>query len=217
MTTALHVLAGLVALLAGAVALSAAKGSRLHRQGGLVFVGAMLLMTLSAFAMAAARLHRLNMLAAAVTFYLVATALLTVRRPAGVGRRVDMGLMLLAVVAGCAGIGLWVEAASRGKATGGAIYGVFGTVALLAALGDWRMLGAGAALAGPPRIVRHLWRMGLAMWVATASFFLGQAEVFPQALRGAVGLRSIPVVLVLGAVLYWLVRQAAMRRRLRPR
>ena len=41
----IHVLAGLTALMAGAVALYALKGARLHRRSGIVFVYAMLVMS----------------------------------------------------------------------------------------------------------------------------------------------------------------------------
>jgi uncharacterized membrane protein len=62
--TPLHVLAGLLALLAGAVALSARKGGELHRKSGLVFVGAMVVMTSSAFVIAVLRMQKINMVAA---------------------------------------------------------------------------------------------------------------------------------------------------------
>jgi hypothetical protein len=47
--------------------------------------------------------------------------------------------------------------------------------------------------------------MCLAMLIATASFFLGQAKLFPPAVRAS-GVLRVPVLLVLGALLYWLVR-----------
>ena len=47
--------------------------------------------------------------------------------------------------------------------------------------------------------------MSLAMFIATASLFLGQAKVFPKPIR-IMPLLSIPVLLVLGVMLYWLVR-----------
>ena len=49
------------------------------------------------------------------------------------------------------------------------------------------------------------WRMSLAMFIATASLFLGQAKVFPKPIR-LMPLLSIPVLLVLVVMLYWLVR-----------
>ncbi len=85
-----------------------------------------------------------------------------------------------------------------------------GAVALLAALGDLRLL-MGRVLQGANRIARHLWRMCLAMFIATGSFFLGQAKVFPDALRKP-ALLAIPVLLVLLLMLYWWVRVLLTKR-----
>lgn len=52
-TLLVHIAAGALALVAGFVALSAAKGWRLHRKSGLVFVGAMLVMGLTGAGIAA--------------------------------------------------------------------------------------------------------------------------------------------------------------------
>lgn len=43
----LHIIAGTIAILAGFVALYAAKGARLHRRSGMLFVLAMLLLGLT--------------------------------------------------------------------------------------------------------------------------------------------------------------------------
>ena len=43
------------------------------------------------------------------------------------------------------------------------------------------------------------------MFVATGSFFLGQAKVFPAEVRAS-GVLKIPVLLVIGAFLYWVIR-----------
>jgi hypothetical protein len=67
-------------------------------------------------------------------------------------------------------------------------------------------------LTGAPRLKRHLWRMCLALWIATSSFFLGQAQVFPKAIRGS-GVLTIPVLTVLVVMFYWLWR---VRRRSGP-
>jgi len=53
--------------------------------------------------------------------------------------------------------------------------------------------------------VRHLWRMCFALFIATGSFFLGQAKVFPEELR-IFPILAAPVLLVLLAMVYWWVR-----------
>ena len=81
---------------------------------------------------------------------------------------------------------------------------LFAGVALLAALGDVRMMRAGGLL-GPHRIARHLWRMCFAVLVASASLFLGQAQVIPESIR-IYPLLAIPALLPLVLMLYWLAR-----------
>jgi uncharacterized membrane protein len=213
----MHVAAGFIALGAGAVALSSRKGARLHRKSGAVFVYGMLLMTMSGGALAAAQMfaepiQRMNVLAASVTAYLVVSSLLTVTRPVDRYRWMHTSAMCVAAAAGLAGIWLGVDATSKGAGPA-PVYFVFGGLALLAAALDIRMLRAGG-LEGVHRIARHLWRMTFAMLVATASFFLGQADEIPAPLRDF-RLLSIPVVLVLLSLIYWLIRVFLSSRRTR--
>ncbi len=77
-----HVSTGLLALIAGALALYSRKGLALHRQSGRVFVGAMLLMTSSAAVIAAfLRPNPGNVIAGTLTAYLVLTGVMAVLRP----------------------------------------------------------------------------------------------------------------------------------------
>jgi hypothetical protein len=80
----------------------------------------------------------------------------------------------------------------------------FGGVALLAALGDVRMILIGG-LQGAQRIARHLWRMCFSLFIASGSFFLGQAKVFPKPIR-ILPLLVIPALLPLVLMLCWLAR-----------
>jgi uncharacterized membrane protein len=201
----LHVAAGLLALVSGAVALYAVKGGRLHRRSGTLFVYSMLFMAASGALMAVVRMQPINIMAGVLTFYLVLTAMLTVRRPAS--RWVDIGAALVAVVGGLGafGLGFVVANSPTGKMDGmnaGPAF-VFGMMALLAAVGDVRMLRSG--LPGTRRLRRHIWRMCTGMFIAAGSFFLGQAQVFPKAVRSS-GLLAVPVLAVLLIMFYWLVR-----------
>ena len=86
----------------------------------------------------------------------------------------------------------------------------FGFVALSGTLLDARLLIAGH-IEGAQRLVRHLWRMGTGMWIATASLFLGQAKFFPEAMRGS-GVLTVPVLVVAGVTLFELVRTVRRKR-----
>jgi uncharacterized membrane protein len=211
-----HIIAGLSALVSGAVALFVLKGGALHRQSGTVFVHAMLVMSATGALMAALQpqLITINVIAGVLTFYLVLTAVRTVRRPFPGFRRIDAAAMLVALAVGVGALALALGAAARADVAKNdeppAMYVVFAMVALLAALGDLRLM-RGRPIEGPRRIVRHLWRMCFGLFVATGSFFLGQARVFPKPLRDS-GLLPIPVLLVLAVMFYWLVRMSFRRR-----
>jgi hypothetical protein len=79
-----------------------------------------------------------------------------------------------------------------------------GSVMLLAAAGDVRMLVRGGAF-GAKRIVRHLWRMCFGLFIATGSFFLGQQQVFPVWLRKT-NVLFVPALLPLVLLIFWVFR-----------
>ncbi len=200
----IHISAGLLALAAGAVAMVASKGGQRHRLSGLVFVVAMLVMTASAVVMATfVHPNRMNVVAGGLSFYLVSSGWLTVRRSVADARGWIAGLLLLALTVGLFAFKVGIEKlhSSDGQAAAPFFF-VFGSIALLAALLDARMLWA-RSIQGGHRLARHLWRMGVAMLIATMSAFLGQARFFPEPIRQS-GLLAVPVLLVLGLTLYWL-------------
>jgi hypothetical protein len=83
-------------------------------------------------------------------------------------------------------------------------YLFLGSIALIAAVGDVRMLVRGR-ISGARRIARHLWRMCFALFIAAASIFLARAHVFPEIFRrtGALVLLSLlPLILMI----FWLFR-----------
>lgn len=63
-----------------------------------------------------------------------------------------------------------------------------GSIMLLAAAGDVRMLVVGGLVA-PKRLARHLWRMCFGLFIAAGSFFLGPSNR-PLRLLSAAGLRQ---------------------------
>jgi uncharacterized membrane protein len=203
----IHIVAGLVALLAGFVALFASKGSPLHRRSGRVFAAAMLLMASSGALMAlVVTPHAVNVVAGSMTCYLVASGWLTVKRRLDQMRALTRRMMFAAAVLTAAAAGLGVYALQTGPIGGvpaGPIF-LFAFVGLLATHGDLRLLRAGG-IEGNARIARHLWRMTFALWIATSSFFLGQAKLFPEPVR-TIALLAIPPLLVLAMLAYWLLR-----------
>jgi hypothetical protein len=65
---------------------------------------------------------------------------------------------------------------------------------------------------GPARVRRHLWRMCFAMFIATGSFFLGQANVLPEPLRVR-PVRTLLAYLPLMLMFFYLWRYRDRRRR----
>jgi uncharacterized membrane protein len=207
-----HIFAGGTALAAGFLALYSEKGRWVHRKFGRVFAFAMLAMTTTGAVMALTyRPNRGNVIAAAITFYLVATGLVTViRKVQDAPRLYDtlFGLGFFATVAAW-GFGLYamgLPGRSLDHIPAPALF-MFAAVGTLGIFGDARLLRAGA-IEGVARLRRHLWRMNYAMWVATTSFFYGQARHLPQWFRDA-NLNDYLVLLVFGTLVYWLIRLRA--------
>jgi hypothetical protein len=202
-----HVVAGVLGLVTGAAALSATKGATLHRRSGLVFVYAMVGMAGSGVAMALWDGPDANAIGGLTAAYLVITALTTVRPVTPASRRLDLGATLLGLSVGLTSLVLAFVSLSSGGAIDGVpapIFVMFAAVGLLGGAGDVRIMRSGA-LRGARRLARHLWRMCWALWIAVASFFLGQAEVLPEAIR-IPGLLALPVVTVVVVMVYWLWR-----------
>ena len=205
-----HVAGGALGIAFGFVALYAAKGARLHRRSGMLFVYAMLVMALvgATLAMVMNKAATSNTPVGLLTAYLVITGLTTVRPPSTRSRLLDVGLMLVALAVGLALFTFGVAAVASPDRTLEGVpafpFFVFGSIALMSSIGDLRMIRAGG-LRGAPRLTRHLWRMCFALLIAAASFFLGPTRRIPEALR-VPALLPVPVLAVLVTMLYWLWR-----------
>jgi hypothetical protein len=202
-----HICAGILALLSGTAAMSFRKGSNQHRLTGKVFVISMLSLSASGAYLGFMKHQMLNGLQGVLTFYLVATAWWTARRRDAETGTFDWGALTvpLAVGAGLVLYGFQAANSQTGSKDGdpATAYFIFGSVALLFAAGDVRMLVRGG-VSGTQRIARHLLRMCYALFTASASFFLGR-QIFPAFLRktGVLFLLSfLPLILMI----FWLFR-----------
>ena len=208
-----HLLAGLIGLAAGVVALCAVKGGTLHRKSGTIFAYAMLLVGSSGIVMAALKSQRMNLIGGLMTVYMVSTALLTIRRRAQRFHWLDVAAMLFGLAVGLRSITVGFEASNSatGRIDGlpAAPAFLFGTVILLAVAGDIRMMLRG--IQGARRIARHLWRMCFAFFSAAGSFFPAQLPKLVPGLRDSEML-WLPPALVLLVMFYWLLRVRFMER-----
>jgi hypothetical protein len=217
MTYLLHIVAGTLGLLTGYVALYVAKGGTLHRRSGMLFLCAMLPMALFGVVIALGRnvAPAINVPAALLTSYLIVTALTTVRPPESGARWLHVSGLLVASAIAAASLSFGFEALANGGTRKGMPafpFFMFGTVALLATIGDVRVLRSGN-LRGAPRLARHLWRMCFALFLAALSFSVQAVKMIPPQLR-LPGLIAVPMLLVLLPMLYWLWR-VRIRRSLR--
>jgi uncharacterized membrane protein len=203
-----HVGGGMAGLASGAVAMSFRKGSRPHRVAGNVFFASMLGMSAAGAYLAFMRSEMNNVFGGLLTFYLVATAGVTARRRERGTRIFDFGALLVASTLGAFILTYGIEAAASptGMKDGlpAGIYFFLASVALISAGGDVRMLARGG-LTGTPRLVRHLWRMCFAWFIASGSLFLARPHLFPALMRTThtlVLLGILPLLLMV----FWLVR-----------
>ncbi|MBW3565402.1 MAG: hypothetical protein KY459_11810 [Acidobacteria bacterium] len=205
----IHICGAVVGLLSGFLAMVLRKGSGLHRVAGTFFFVSMLGMSASAAYLAAlVRPNMLNLTVGLLTFYLVATAWWAARRREGGTGPFDLGALLFVLMVAMAGFSFGLEAAnSPGGTKNGMpapIYFVFGSIAFLCAISDVRML-IRRGLGGGRRISRHLWRMCLALLIATVSLYPGQGQLFPDWLRET-NLLFVPHVLLIGSMIFWRLR-----------
>jgi hypothetical protein len=202
----LHVSAGVLAMFAGAAAMSFRKGSVWHARAGNVFVGAMLIMASFASCLAYMKHQSNNVFGGILTIYMVATAWATARRRDGVTGILDwVGCVFAFTIGVLSVIHGFQKATGRAPSDGSPAFmdAFMGSVILLAGIGDLRMLMRG--ISGRRRIARHLWRMCFGWFIATGSFFLGQQQVFPAWLRGSPAL-LVPALLPLALLIYWMIR-----------
>jgi len=204
----LHICAGILGLLSGSAAMCFRKGSRWHGLAGNVFVISMISMSTAGACLAFMKHQMNNVFGGVLAFYLVTTAWATARRRDGETGIFDWGALLFVLTVGVGIMTYGFEAANSptGLKDGipSGMYFFLGSVALLSAAGDIRML-VRRGVFGVHRIARHLWRMCFSLFIATGSFFLGQQQVFPDWLRKT-NVLFLPAILPLILLIFWLFR-----------
>jgi len=212
----IHIAAGGLAIILGAIALSVKKGGTIHRRSGMLFVYAMLVMGTTASILEFLKSAAItNIVAALMAIYFVGTALTTVRPPTRWTRIINIaaltvasGLALLSFVGGLKAV------RAPGLSSGGVPFRTIGvmsfilaTVLLMSAIGDVRVMLFGSPTGGK-RLARHLWRMCFALFIAAGSFFSIRhrvAKILPEPFTTG-PMRALPIVLLFGAMFYWLWR-----------
>jgi hypothetical protein len=130
------------------------------------------------------------------------------------GRTVAVALMILAFAMAASmlanGVVVWQKPGHMQAGVPAGMILFLGTVCLLAAIGDLRMIREGG-LRGTRRLARHLWRMCFGLFIATGSFFLGQMKFIPAPIR-VVPLLFVLAIGPLVILVYWMWRVRLRRR-----
>ena len=199
----IHIASGIAAIPLGAIAVAARKGGPMHLRAGTWFAASMLVLGVTAAILEPFRTPTPGSpVAPMMVCYFVATSWMTARRRDGTAGWFER-------LACAAALGLGVTMVWGGftgattPAGPGPVFAV-GGICLLAGLLDLNVV-LRKKLSATQRLSRHLWRMSFAFFIATGSFFLGQQDLLPKAVRGS------PVLFVLAfapfaVMLFWLVR-----------
>jgi len=195
-------------MLSGFVAAFLRKGSRRHAIAGNVFVTAMMILSASGVYLAIMKSQPGNILGGTLTFYLVATAWMTARRKDGEPGTFDWCALLVVLAVAACELTFGLDAANSPSGLKyeypAGPYFFMGSVAVLATVGDVRML-VRRGISGIQRIARHLWRMCFALFIAAASIFLARQQIFPAFMRKT-GTLFFLSFLPLLLMIFWLVR-----------
>src|SRR3569832_2628943 len=180
---ATHIGGGVIGMISGFAAVAMPKGGRAHAIAGTIFLVAMICMATVGAAVAPflPEPSMITTVAGLFTLYLIGTAWMTARRPAGTVGRFEVGAAGLGATVGLAAAGWVVWNLNQTHPIGppeGVAPAVFAAVMLLAVLADAAMIRAGG-ITGRARTARHLWRMLLALFVAAGSA-AAQPRIIPD-------------------------------------
>jgi hypothetical protein len=199
--TWLHIAGGLIALMAGTAAIAGRKGGALHASAGTWFCAAMLLLGVTAAILEPFRPVPGSPVGGIMVCYFILTGWMTVRRRDGRPGWIEKTACAAAL--GFAGLMAWGGFTGETTPAGpGPVFALAG-VCLLAGLGDLKAILR--KLSPVQRLSRHLWRMCFAFFIATGSFFLGQQDVLPRAVRGSLILFALAFA-PFAVMAWWLVR-----------
>jgi hypothetical protein len=212
-----HIGGGAAGIATGAVALASRKGARIHRSAGKMFFGVMLLCYVVATGVAPF-LHveqRTNTIAGLMALYLLLSGwAASQHKDIKAGPQQAVGLVFALGIAVAGALFMQMGANSPTGTVDGAppqAFILFMLIGVFAAGGEINTL-VRRTISGPARLARHLWRMCSSLFIASGSFFLGQALFLPDWVRSSminVALALAPLV----AMLIYLVLVRLPKRR----
>ncbi|MFT5756853.1 MAG: hypothetical protein ACI9LM_001578 [Alteromonadaceae bacterium] len=199
-----HIITGSLVLFFGLVALFSSKGLRLHKSAGNIFFITMVLLSLTA-AYLEFQLGDFPIMGI-FSLYFASTSWVTVKRQAGKTGRFEFCAFLCITLVAITFYKWGWDIIYNGVALEGTLpiegYFILGSIAAFAAVLDLNMIIRGGH-GGSHRIARHLWRMCIALLLATMAFL--DQDIFPENIMNS-GLLWSPIILLLLMIIYWLCR-----------
>ncbi|KGJ94168.1 DUF2306 domain-containing protein [Colwellia psychrerythraea] len=199
-----HIIAGILVLIFGSMALIASKGLRLHKLAGNIFFISMVVLSLTTIYLEI-QFDDFPIMGI-FSLYFASTSWLTVKRQARTTGAFEVCAFLCIAMMSITFYKWGWDIVYNGKVLEGtlplAMYFILGSFAAFAAILDLNMILRGG-LVGAHRIARHLWRMCIALLLATMSFL--SQDIFPEFIQNT-GLLWSPIILLLLIIFFWLCR-----------
>lgn len=206
MVVLVHVFFGTLAVFSGFIAMCSSKGNKWHRAAGKGYVISMLLMAIAGALAAAFLSQTINLIAAALTSYLVLTAWHAAKKP--VMERGKFSITACFTILCVSIASLWVGWLALQSPEGAyqdfhfSAYFFLGGISMFAFILDGYLM-LKRTLSPKQRLVRHIWRMMFSYFIAVGSLFTGPgSSAFPDMIQNS-GVLSIPEPLVLLFMLFW--------------
>tara|TARA_R110002095_G_scaffold72980_3_gene62108 strand:+ start:461 stop:1147 length:687 start_codon:yes stop_codon:yes gene_type:complete len=204
----IHTPAGTIGLVAATVALSAKKGTALHRKAGTYFTISMLIMLTSGFVAAFLKDSTGDMFLSSVVMYTVFTAWLTVHHKKNETGFLE-GVALVWIIAVAIAAFLMSSSSNSSDVATPNLYFFWTGFSLLCAVGDVRNLYL-AGLSGIQRLIRHVWRIGFSIiWAALALtdkiVKMRGSNVKEMPEEQVLYIVAVPTMFILTIFLYWII------------
>ena len=195
----IHILAGTIALLCAALAVSSAKGKKFHVLAGRTYFWCMTAIFLTAIPMSVITSNLFLFLIAFFSFYLAFAGIRFARNRKGIATTSDwiaVGLMLLS------GVGMWILAAIYFMNNNSQYIPllVFGFLAIVLGYGDFKSHKNKTAI-GKERIVRHLVSMIAGTIAVITAVLVVNVKIEPVWIWWV-----LPTVLIFPVIIWWRIK-----------
>lgn len=186
-----HISGGAIGLISGVAAIGSRKGQPIHRAAGKIFFLSMFI-TYAIGAGVAPFLtegQRPNFVGGLFALYLLISGVWTARQRGSLrsGANTYLGMAAAFSIMASGLVFMWMGANSPTGTIDGSpphAFFLFAIGGAFALAGEVHVLARGA-LFGASKLARHLWRMCFSMFIASASLFLGQPQVFAESFNAS--------------------------------